>query len=438
MFDPQAPPVDPVTGARALVEGLAGEDRAGWGPSARSERVRSLAALRERVDAALVAAADEWDAGGDWALDGARSAAMWFGVHTPMAKTDGAQIALDAEFHRAHPDIAAALAMGAITASHVRTLRAKTKGLEAEFAACKDTLLGQALCENPTEFAETMKQWRNILHTREPQHGDRGFRIRATLNGWGVPDGLLDPELCALFNRCLTDLEPPDTDPGPEGPRTTYQRGADALGGLCRHYLRGGDGTAPATTADVRVDLPLLARRRFADVLGDRDRYPDPWNRSTIDGRPLPLADAERLLCDNPFGRIVLDELGEVLDLGRERRTYNRAQRRAMAARDGGCGWLGCDQPPERCDAHHTRFWERDHGHTDLDLGLLLCRRHHTLVHKCQWTLLRDPETGLITLTTPDGTPHTYDTRTQRRRRPRTEPALPDPPPTGGAPPARC
>ncbi len=127
-----------------------------------------------------------------------------------------------------------------------------------------------------------------------------------------------------------------------------------------------------------------------------------------------------------------------MLDLGRERRTYNRAQRRAMAARDGGCGWLGCDRPPERCDAHHTRFWERDHGHTDLDFGLLLCRRHHTLVHKCEWTLLRDPESGLITLTTPDGHPHTYDTRTQRRRRARSDRALPDPPPSGGAPPPRC
>ena len=68
---------------------------------------------------------------------------------------------------------------------------------------------------------------------------------------------------------------------------------------------------APATTADVVVDLSVLARHRFADVLDPADRWPEPWNRSAIDGRPLSVADAERLLCDSPFGRIVLDELGD-------------------------------------------------------------------------------------------------------------------------------
>ncbi len=438
MFDPQAPPEDPVAGARALLDALAFEDRSGWGPSARRERVLALAGLKERVDAALVDAAGGCDAAGDWALDGASSMVSWLAQRAPITDTEASQVVADARFARAHDDIAAAVAMGAITASHLRILRRKTKGLDEAFAACKDTLLGQALCENPTEFAETMKQWRNLLHEREPQHGDRGFRIRHTLGGWGVPDGLLDPELCALFDRCLKDLNPPDTDPGPEGPRTAYQRGADTLGELFRRYLRGDDGAAPATTADVVVDLPVLARRRFADVLDPADRYPAPWNRSSIDGRPLPVADAERLLCDSPFGRIVLDELGEVLDLGRQRRTYNRAQRRAMATRDGGCAWLGCDRPPEWCHAHHTQFWERDQGHTDLDLGVLLCARHHTLVHKCGWTLHRDPESGLITLTAPDGHPQTYDTRTQRRRPPRPQPDPGLDPHHGLSPPSRC
>ena len=41
--------------AGALVARLSGEDRSGWGPSARSERVRDLFALKERTEAALLA-----------------------------------------------------------------------------------------------------------------------------------------------------------------------------------------------------------------------------------------------------------------------------------------------------------------------------------------------------------------------------------------------
>ena len=108
-----------------------------------------------------------------------------------------------------------------------------------------------------------------------------------------------------------------------------------------------------------------------------------------------------------------------------------------MGARDGGCGWWWCDQPPERCEAHHTRFWERDHGLTDLDLGLLLCRRHHALVHRGGWAITRDPVTGLVTLTTPDGRTHTYDVRTRRRRHP-DHPMPADGVPPEQRTPARC
>lgn len=446
MFDPgpsgdleggASGPLDPVDAAHRSVATLLDEDRSGWGPAARTERVRRLAALKERVEAALVVAVDECDAAEDWSRDGARSAQTWLAGHAPLTRTDAGQVVLDARFRRAHADLAAAVDVGALTASHLRSMRVAARGLDDEFAACKDTLLDHALGQTATEFAETMKQWRELLHHREPDHGDRGFRIRRTLGGWGVPDGLLDPEICALFDRCMADLHPPDADPGPEGPRTANQRGADAFGDLCRRHLGGHTGAAPATTADVVVDLSVLARHRFADVLDPADRWPEPWNRSAIDGRPLSVADAERLLCDSPFGRIVLDEVGEVLDLGRQRRQYSRGQRRGMGARDGGCGWWWCDQPPERCEAHHTRFWERDHGLTDLDLGLLLCRRHHALVHRGGWAITRDPVTGLVTLTTPDGRTHTYDVRTRRRRHP-DHPMPADGVPPEQRTPARC
>jgi len=49
------------------------------------------------------------------------------------------------------------------------------------------------------------------------------------------------------------------------------------------------------------------------------------------------------------------------------------AQRLAMADRDGGCTYPGCDRPPAWTEAHHIDWWAKDGGATDLERGTLLC-----------------------------------------------------------------
>jgi len=409
---------DPVAAILVQLKELTGEDRAGWTGAARSDRVRELAALHDRVGAELLRTVGGWDGAKDWALDGQLSPQSWLAWQAPITKTHAGRLVADAEFLARHDDIAAALAMGAITVAHVTAMANAAKNHEEPFAICKDSLLGSALQMNPTDFAQVMAAWAKLVDDRPPrQDADRGFRIRKLMDGWGVPDGLIDPETCALFERCMKDLAPPDPLDAPDGPRTTNQRGHDALTDLCNRHLRGHDGAAPATTADVSIDLATLARHRFAEYLLPEDRLPHDLRRNfcTIDRRPLSVADAERLMCDSPVGRLILDADGEVLDAGRQARQYNRAQRRALARRDGGCAFPGCDRPAEWCDAHHLDFFDADHGETNLDRGALLCRRHHVLIHKGGWTLDRDSTTGIFTATAPHGRTFTNDPRTKQR-----------------------
>src|SRR5690606_26579187 len=61
----------------------------------------------------------------------------------------------------------------------------------------------------------------------------------------------------------------------------------------------------------------------------------------------------ERLACGGTTREVLFDSAGAVLDLGTEQRLYTRRQRRALAARDGGCMAPGCDRPPSWCEAHH-------------------------------------------------------------------------------------
>ena len=108
------------------------------------------------------------------------------------------------------------------------------------------------------------------------------------------------------------------------------------------------------------------------------------------------------LLCSGWVRKIVRDpNTGEIIELGRRQRIFSRAQRRAMAHRDRGCVFPGCDRGPRWCDAHHLIPWE-DGGLTDLMNGALLCRRHHAMVHR-GWKLARDAATGVVTATSPDG-----------------------------------
>jgi len=58
----------------------------------------------------------------------------------------------------------------------------------------------------------------------------------------------------------------------------------------------------------------------------------------------------------------------------------------ALAVRDGGCVWLGCDMPVGWTDAHHITPWEHG-GPTDLANLALLCRHHHGVTHRTGWTM---------------------------------------------------
>ena len=63
--------------------------------------------------------------------------------------------------------------------------------------------------------------------------------------------------------------------------------------------------------------------------------------------------------------------------------------RLAMADRDGGCTYPGCDRPPAWTEAHHIDCppqaggapRAKDGGATDLERGTLLCARRHHWVH---------------------------------------------------------
>lgn len=119
------------------------------------------------------------------------------------------------------------------------------------------------------------------------------------------------------------------------------------------------------------------------------------------DGSALPAWLAAAKACDTGATSCTVDASGNPLDVGREQRLFTPKQRIALAVRDGGCRWTGCDRPASYCEAHHCDTWA-DGGRTDIDRGILLCRFHHMNLHQTKSRITRDG-TGDFVLHPPSG-----------------------------------
>ena len=104
-------------------------------------------------------------------------------------------------------------------------------------------------------------------------------------------------------------------------------------------------------------------------------------------GGPISAAEARRIACDAQIIPAVLGSGSEVLDVGRTSRLFTPPIRRALALRYKGCAFPGCDRPVAWCDAHHVTHWLHD-GESAYSNGVLLCRHHHTEIHKEHWRIV--------------------------------------------------
>ncbi len=130
----------------------------------------------------------------------------------------------------------------------------------------------------------------------------------------------------------------------------------------------------------------------------------------------VPAATVQRLACDARVRRVLLGPNSAVIDVGRALRLPSAAARAVLRARSGGCEWPGCDRPVAFTNAHHLVHWGHG-GATDVDNLVLLCYRHHWLIHEGGWQLAR-VERGRLLAIPPSQDSSLLDPRPRRRRRP--------------------
>ncbi|TFB52318.1 HNH endonuclease signature motif containing protein [Cryobacterium tagatosivorans] len=107
-----------------------------------------------------------------------------------------------------------------------------------------------------------------------------------------------------------------------------------------------------------------------------------------IDGveAPLPMRAVRQKVCTGGIKPVVFGDENAICSLGVADRCFNREQRRAISARDGGCIIPGCQIPASWSEIHHVipDAWG---GDTHTDNGVLLCWFHHRTIETSGWKI---------------------------------------------------
>jgi hypothetical protein len=114
--------------------------------------------------------------------------------------------------------------------------------------------------------------------------------------------------------------------------------------------------------------------------------------RCDLDGTgPVTRTVIDQLCCNARFTRFIMSGPSQILDMGRATRLATPTQRRAVTVRDRHCRFPSCGRKPQWCDIHHIAGWVESLGETNINNLIMLCRRHHTLIHNTKWTIERTP-----------------------------------------------
>jgi len=337
-----------------------------------AELAQDLMVLRHQIDkqellfsrlAARFAQTDFWEEAGSV------SAIDWIRHNCHMNEGPAAdRVAVGRRMWELEPSLRAFFG-GEIGFSHLTTLVRTADATGERFEETK--LLQQAQENSPGKFFHVCRHYRHAVdkerYAREQadQVEERTFHMSRTEEGWYLFGGCLDSNGGAALGNAL---EPLAHKSGEHDDRPLERRMADALVELA----------AGQTQTNLNVTSSLETLLGLSGAAAAEMDFSLPVSSTTV----------ERLACDGALTRVLLSSESQVIDVGRSRRVVSGPGRKALEARDQHCRWPGCERPAKWSAAHHVVHWIHG-GSTDLDNLVLLCHRHHWLVHEGRWQLVR-------------------------------------------------
>src|SRR5699024_3767371 len=136
--------------------------------------------------------------------------------------------------------------------------------------------------------------------------------------------------------------------------------------------------------------LPPPKTTKLPEILGDENlERLQPQISQGLYTSFIPPDVALRLHCFVGVTPVTLIGDRQILSIGRESRRFPDHIRRAILARDRGCGVPGCHWPAAWCELHHIEYWSQN-GETSTANGVLVCAHHHQALHAKMLALVRE------------------------------------------------
>ncbi len=418
-----------------------------------ADEIASLAAHLDAATARLLCCIREFDEDGGWERQGAVSCAHWLswriGVDLPTAR----EKVRVARALGALPAIDRALGRGELSYAKVRALtRVATPENEARLLELAHHATGaqlEKICRAYRRVASSLMEEGPLVEDRSVQerllpggmvrlelvlHPDEAALVRQAIEkarttlreqrrnnahptlpdqpgAREVPNAPAPPEASesAISSTSATSLArprvsvdtaavagsvTPSAAPGCKKVNQVSEEApvvslADAAVHLAERYLSEppGEGAASTRTGN-GGDRYQVFVHLDQDMIGDDGD----WVATLDDGTRLPAETLRRIACDCGLVATRTDDDGSVLDVGRRTRSIPPAIRRALWLRDRGCRFPGCGHT-RFLHGHHVQHWMTG-GETKLSNLVLLCTRHHRLLHegKCSIEHVGDAE----------------------------------------------
>ena len=349
-----------------------------------------------------------FDEEGGWQCPGIASCANWLNWKCGMSMGTARERVRVARALPALPKILASFRIGKVSYSKVRAMTRVATWRNEE------VLLNVAHHGTAAHVETQVRLYRKVKRSEafaqgELQHARRKLSLYQDDDGSWVIRGRLTPEQGALLSKALDAAQDqlfaehkqvPEEVPAEIDsnlpidqvlPYAFESRRADALERVVEGFLAG---TKSDSCGDDRYLINIHTDIETLRQDGD-------GAESEIEDRGHVSAEtSRRLACDCSVVHWHEDAPGDVLNIGRKTRSIPPAIRRALKRRDGGCRFPGCSCT-RFVDAHHIHHWA-DGGETSMENLVLLCRRHHRLVHEEGFGVQAE-RSGVINFTLPDG-----------------------------------
>ncbi|MDQ1514971.1 MAG: hypothetical protein QOE80_801 [Actinomycetota bacterium] len=338
---------------------------------------------------------EEFDRREGWSGWGVTSCAHWVAWKCGMSLGAARERVRVARRLPTLPRLREAFGRGELSYAKVRAVtRVATPGREAALLEAARHATTPQLEQIVRAFRPALTE-KEELDTANARHDARFLRWHYNEDGSLELRGRLTPEDGAVLLAAIEDARQAAPVPGEDVSMETpppEMSAADALVTVARAALTttGDNDAAERCTVMIHVDEAVLAGRTED-------------GRCHLDEGPAIAPEtARRLACDAAVIRVLVGNNGNVLDIGRQSRSIPTALRRALRRRDGGCRFPGCSNR-RFVDGHHIQYWSKG-GPTKLDNLILLCRRHHRLVHEGR-AKVHTPSPGVFLFTRADGQP---------------------------------